>query len=67
MYYVSFVDDFLRNTWIYSLQKKFEVFDKLKEFKALVKNQTKNKIKVSRIHNSGEFCINEFKGFCKKC
>ena len=39
VYYVSFIDDFSRNTWIYFLKKKSEVFDRFKEFKALVKNQ----------------------------
>jgi hypothetical protein len=39
VYYVSFIDDFSRNTWIYFLRKKFEVFDKFKEFKAMVENQ----------------------------
>ena len=38
VYYVSFIDDFSRNTWIYFLKKKSEVFDKFKEFKALVEN-----------------------------
>ena len=38
MYYVSFIDDFSRNTWIYFLKKKSEVFDKFKEFKALMEN-----------------------------
>ena len=38
LYYVSFIDDFSRNTWIYFLKKKFEVFDRFKEFKALVEN-----------------------------
>jgi hypothetical protein len=38
VYYVSFIDDFSRNTWIYFLRKKSEVFDKFKEFKALVEN-----------------------------
>jgi hypothetical protein len=38
MYYVSFIDDFLRYTCIYFLRKKSEVFDKFKEFKALVEN-----------------------------
>jgi hypothetical protein len=38
MYYVSFIDDFSTNTWIYFLRKKYEVFDKFKEFKALVEN-----------------------------
>jgi len=38
MYYVSFIDDFSRNTWIYFLKKKYEVFDRFKEFKTLVEN-----------------------------
>jgi hypothetical protein len=40
VYCVSFIDDFSRNTWIYFLRNKYEVFDKFKEFKALVENQT---------------------------
>jgi hypothetical protein len=38
MYYVSFIDEFSRNTWIYFLKNKYEVFDRFKEFKALVEN-----------------------------
>ena len=38
-----------------------------KEFKALVENQTKKRIKVSRIENGGEFYGNEFEELCKKC
>jgi hypothetical protein len=48
VYYVSFIDDFLRNTWIYFLRKKYEVFDMFKDFKALVENQIKKIIKVLR-------------------
>jgi IS30 family transposase len=64
--YVSFIDDFSRNTWIYFLRKKSEVFDKFKEFKALVENQTEKKIKVLRIDKGGEFYGNEFEEFYKK-
>jgi hypothetical protein len=67
VYYVSFIDDFSRYTWIYFLRKKYEVFDKFKEFKALVENQIENKIKVLRTDNGGEFCGNEFEEFYKKC
>jgi hypothetical protein len=28
MYYVSFIDDFLRNTWIDFMRNEYEVFDK---------------------------------------
>ena len=67
VYYVSFIDDFSRNTWIYFLRRKSKVFDKFKEFKALVENQTEKKIKVLRTDNGGEFCKKEFEEFCKKC
>ena len=55
VYYVSLIDEFSRNTWIYFLRKKSEVFDKFKEFKALVENQTEKKIKALRTDNGGEF------------
>jgi hypothetical protein len=67
VYYVSFIDDFSRNTWIYFLRNKSEVFDNFKEFKALVENQIEKKIKVLRTDNGGEFCGNKFEEFCKKC
>jgi hypothetical protein len=67
VYYVSFIDDFSSNKWIYFLRKKFGVFDKFKEFKALVENQTSKKIKVLRTDNGGELCGNEFEEFYKKC
>ena len=30
VYYISFIDEFSRNTWIYFLRKKPEVFDRFK-------------------------------------
>jgi hypothetical protein len=38
LYYFYFIDDFSRNTWIDFLRKKSNVFNKFKEFKALVEN-----------------------------
>jgi hypothetical protein len=66
MYYVSFIDEFSRKTWIYFLRKKSEVFDRFEEFKALVENQTEKRIKVLRTDNGGEFCRNEIEEFYKK-
>ena len=65
MYYVSFIDYFSRKTWIYFLRKKSEVFEKFKEFKSLVENQTNNKIKVLRTDNGGELCGKDFEQFYK--
>ena len=33
VYYVSFIDEFSRNTWIYFLKTKSEVFDMFKELR----------------------------------
>lgn len=65
-YYVTFIDDFSRKTWIYFLKTKVEVFARFKEFKALVENQTGKKIKVLRSDNGGEFTSNEFRDFCRQ-
>ena len=46
VYYVSSINDFSRNTCIYFLKKKDEVFSKFKEFKSLIEKHTKNKIKT---------------------
>ena len=43
MYYVSFIDYFSRNTWIYFPKKKSEVFDRFKEFKALVETRQRRR------------------------
>ena len=45
-YYVSFIDNFSRKTWVYFMKNKDEVFNKFKEFKALIENHTENKIKT---------------------
>jgi hypothetical protein len=67
VYYVSFIDDVSWNTWIYFIRKKYEVFDRFKEFKALVENQTEKIIKVLMTDNGRDLCRNEFEEFCKKC
>lgn len=66
MYYVSFIDDFSRKTWIYFLKTKDEAFCRFQELKSLVENQTRNKIKVLRSDNGGDYTSNNFKDFCKK-
>ena len=54
-YYVYFIDDFSRKTWVYFMKNKDKVFSKFKEFKALIKNHTEKKIKTFLSDNGGEF------------
>jgi hypothetical protein len=65
LYYVSFIDDFSRKTWIYFLRKKLYVFDIFKEFKSIVVNQIETRIKMLRSRNGGEFYGNKFDQLCK--
>jgi hypothetical protein len=43
-YYVSFIDDFSKFTWIYLLRFKSEVFQKFTEFQNMVERQFNTKI-----------------------
>jgi transposase InsO family protein len=65
VYYVSFIDDYSRKTWLYFLKSKDEVFSKFKEFKALIENLSERKIKILRSDNGGEYTSKEFVSFCK--
>ena len=64
-YCITFIDDFSRNTWIYFLKEKSEVFEKFKEFKALIENLSDKKIKTLRSDNGGEYTSKEFEAFAK--
>lgn len=55
-YMMTLIDDFSRKVWAYFLRHKNEVFLKFKNFKALVENQTRRKIKKLRTDNGLEFC-----------
>ena len=47
------------------MKNKDEVFNKFKEFKALIENYIQEKIKIFRSDNGREFRSNEFKELCK--
>ena len=64
-YYVTFIDDYSRNNWIYFLKAKSEVFDKFKEFKALIDNLSDKKTKTLRLDNGREYTSKYFESFCK--
>ena len=64
VYYLTFIDDYSLKTFIYFLKGKDEVFNKYKEFKALVENLSEKKIKILRLDNGGEFTGSDFKNLC---
>jgi hypothetical protein len=64
-YYVIFIDEYSRKTWLYLLKTKDEVFNKFQEFKAEIENLTNKKIKTLRTDNGGEYTSKEFVAFCK--
>jgi transposase InsO family protein len=66
-YFVTFIDDFSRKTHVYLLRAKGEVFDKFKEYKALVENQIDMKIKTLKLDNKGEFVSKKFDNFLHEC
>jgi hypothetical protein len=64
-YYIIFIDDYSRKTWLCLLKTKGKVFNKFQEFKAEIENLTNKKIKTLRKYNGGEYTSKEFVGFCK--
>lgn len=62
-YFVTFIDDYSRNTWTYFLKAKLEVFHGFKNFKAMVENGIGDKITTLRIDRGGEYTSKEFDRF----
>ncbi|GKV31343.1 hypothetical protein SLEP1_g40039 [Rubroshorea leprosula] len=65
MYFIVFVDDFSRLTWVYFAKEKSDAFPIFKKFKALVEKQSGCSIKVLRTDQGGEFVSAEFNKFCE--
>lgn len=62
-YFLLFVDDYSRMTYVYFLKTKDETFSCFKKYKSLVENQTGKKIKALRTDNGLEFCSKEFEKY----
>jgi histone deacetylase 1/2 len=61
-YYVSFIDDFSKFSWIYILKKKSDVFQIFCNFQQLVERQFDKKILVVQSDWGGEYeKLNSFK------
>lgn len=65
-YFLLFIDDYSRMTFIYFLKHKSECFSKFKEFKSMVETQQGKKIKIFHTDNGLEFCSQEFENYLKQ-
>ncbi|WVZ50187.1 hypothetical protein U9M48_001464 [Paspalum notatum var. saurae] len=54
-YYVSFIDDFSKFTWLYLIKHKSEVFQKFQEFQTLVEHTFDRKIIAMQTDWGGEY------------
>lgn len=64
-YFILFIDDFTRMTWVFFMRQKSEVFTIFKKFKSFVEKQSGHFIKVLRSDNGKEYTSNEFGKFCE--
>ena len=55
-YFVTFIDDYSRVTWIYFLHSKANVFSVFQKFIALVETQFSTCIKILRSDSGGNTC-----------
>ena len=64
-YFLTFIDDCSRYTWVYVLKSKDEVFEKFKEWKCITEKSLGQKIKILRTDNGGEYTSKEFEKFLR--
>lgn len=64
-YFLLFIDDFSRKTWVYFLKEKSECFDVFKNFKAMVEKESGYVIRSLRTDRGGEFISGDFNNFCE--
>lgn len=65
MYFLTFIDDYSRMTWVYFWKEKSETLTILKKFKDLVEKQSGCSIKTIRSDRGGEYTSKEFDEYCK--
>ncbi|KFD63371.1 hypothetical protein M514_24458 [Trichuris suis] len=62
-YFISFIDDFSRKSFVYFLKNKNEALQKFKEFVAFVERKTSRKVKCLRTDNGREYVNEHFAQF----
>ena len=64
-YFLTFIDDFTRKTWVYFLRHKYDALVYFQHSKALVEKKSGYNIKILRTDRGGEYVSNDFLNFYK--
>ncbi|CAL2264786.1 unnamed protein product [Prunus armeniaca] len=62
-WFVTFIDDCTRMTWLYLLKNKNEVFSRFQSFHKQMKTQFNAQIQILRSDNGGEFVNHDFQTY----
>ena len=65
LYFLTFIDDATRHTWVYPLKEQSNVFLCFKEFLHLSENLSGHKLITLRTNSGGEYMSQEFNAFLK--
>ena len=65
-YFITFIDDYSRFTWVYFLRSKAEAFSIFKFFHAYVQTQFSSKIKTMHSDNGAKYTSNLFQEFLQE-
>ncbi|CAJ2662467.1 unnamed protein product [Trifolium pratense] len=63
-YFITFVDEYSRMIWLYTLKLKSEALEVFKKFKVLIEKESEKSIKILRTDGGGEYTSKEFENFC---
>ena len=62
-WFVTFVDDCTRMTWLYLLKHKDEVFKVFQSFHAMIQTQFSTQLRILRSDNGGEYVNHHFQSY----
>jgi transposase InsO family protein len=65
-YFITFIDDFNRKSWVYFLKEKSSALAVFKNFKAFTEAESNYKLVVARSDRGGEYTSNAFQDFCRE-
>ncbi|PNX74518.1 copia-type reverse transcriptase-like protein, partial [Trifolium pratense] len=63
-YFITFVDEYTRMLWPYTIKLKSEDLDVFKRFKVIIEKESDKSNKILRTYGGGEYTSRDFETFC---